>query len=200
MSNYIPNNTFSDLYSFIIYHITITIYIIVDIIIKAIFITFILPALVSLNIIEKFKNGIIEYSVVVGIPTINAIIPGNIAKNVNGVKALCASLNVFDILAIAIDNPLINKEYIIIIMIEIIIVGILIVTGMLSYILYVLFINWNEINARTKLNTPVTIDDVVTPSSLPIIISLLLIGNVSNVSRVPLSFSPAGNAAWAPHQ
>ena len=59
-----------------------------EIIIKAIFKIFILPALTSLNIMEKLKNGIIEYSLVVGIPTMKAIKPGNIAKNVRGVKAL----------------------------------------------------------------------------------------------------------------
>ena len=35
------------------------------------------------------------------------------------------------------------------------------------------------------------IDEIDTPKNFPTIISLLLIGKVSNVSRVPLSFSPA---------
>ena len=42
---------------------------------------------------------------------IKAIIPGKKVIKVNGVKALCASLKVFALLAIAIHNPLINKEY-----------------------------------------------------------------------------------------
>ena len=39
--------------------------------------------------------------------------------------------------------------------------------------------------------TPVIIEDKVTLKNLPIIISLLFIGNVKRVSKVPLSFSPA---------
>jgi hypothetical protein len=42
---------------------------------------------------------------------INAIIPGKNEIKVTGVRALCASLNVFDLLAIAIHKPLISKEY-----------------------------------------------------------------------------------------
>ena len=34
-------------------------------------------------------------------------------------------------------------------------------------------------------------DEAVTPKNLPMIMSLLLIGNVSKVSNVPLSLSPA---------
>ena len=45
--------------------------------------------------------------------------------------------------------------------------------------------------AKTRLNSPVMIDDTVTPKNLPMIISLLFIGNVSRVSSVPLSLSPA---------
>ena len=40
-----------------------------------------------------------------------AIIPGNKDIKVNGVKALCASLNVLHVLAIDIHNPLMKKEY-----------------------------------------------------------------------------------------
>ncbi len=45
--------------------------------------------------------------------------------------------------------------------------------------------------ANIKLSRPVMIEDRVTLSSFPTIMSLLLIGNVNNVSNVPLSFSPA---------
>lgn len=49
----------------------------------------------------------------------------------------------------------------------------------------------NDMIAKTRLNSPVMIDDTVTPKNLPMIISLLFIGNVSRVSSVPLSLSPA---------
>ena len=49
----------------------------------------------------------------------------------------------------------------------------------------------NDMIAKTRLNSPVMIDDTVLPKNLPMIISLLLIGNVSRVSNVPLSLSPA---------
>ena len=42
--------------------------------------------------------------------TINAISDGNNDINVSGVKALCASLNDFDLLAIAMHSPLIKNE------------------------------------------------------------------------------------------
>ena len=48
-----------------------------------------------------------------------------------------------------------------------------------------------DMTANTKLNNPVMMDEVVTPKNLPMMISLLLIGNVSSVSSVPLSLSPA---------
>ena len=48
-----------------------------------------------------------------------------------------------------------------------------------------------DMTANTKLNNPVMMDEVVPPKNLPMIISLLLIGNVSKVSSVPLSLSPA---------
>ena len=49
----------------------------------------------------------------------------------------------------------------------------------------------NDMTAKIRLNSPVMIDDTVTPKNLPMIISLLFIGNVSRVSKVPLSLSPA---------
>ena len=49
----------------------------------------------------------------------------------------------------------------------------------------------NDMTAKIRLNSPVMIDDTVTPKNLPMIISLLFIGNVSRVSSVPLSLSPA---------
>lgn len=76
----------------------------------------IFPAVISVNMVVKFKNGIIDINGVVVIPIIKAIIPGNNDINVNGVRALCASLNVFDVDAIAIHSPLIKKEYVIITM------------------------------------------------------------------------------------
>ena len=76
----------------------------------------ILPAVISVNIVVKFKNGIIDINGVVVTPIMKAIIPGNKDMNVNGVSALCASLNVFDVDAIAIHSPLIKKEYVIITM------------------------------------------------------------------------------------
>ena len=75
---------------------------------------FIFPAEISVNIIVKFINGIIEYKGVVSNSTINTIKLGKNDINVNGVNALCASLNVLDVLAIEILNPLINIEYAII--------------------------------------------------------------------------------------
>lgn len=74
----------------------------------------IFPAVISVNMVVKFRNGIIAISGVVLIPIIKAIIPGNNDINVNGVSALCASLNVFDVDAIAIHSPLIKNEYVII--------------------------------------------------------------------------------------
>ena len=82
----------------------------------------IVPLLISVNIKVKFINGIIESIGVVVIPIINAIIPGKNDINVRGVNALCASLNVFDVLAILIHNPLIKNEYAIITIIANIIV------------------------------------------------------------------------------
>ena len=55
------------------------------------------------------NSGVAEMSI------INAIIPGKNEINVSGVKALWASLNVFEVLAMEMHNPLINIEYAIII-------------------------------------------------------------------------------------
>ena len=57
--------------------------------------------------------------------------------------------------------------------------------------LNIFFVIINDIIAKAKLINPVIIDDTVTPKNFPTIISLLFIGNVSNVSNVPLSLSPA---------
>ena len=145
----------------------------------------------SLNTNEKFKNGTIDNKVLLFTPTINAIIPGNNAINVRGVNALWASLKLLHILAIAIHKPLINNENTIITKILIIILGALNVILALSYIVKVSFAILKAIKASIKLRTPVIIDDNVTDKSLPTIISLLLIGKVSKVSKVPLSYSPA---------
>ena len=74
----------------------------------------IFPAVISVNMVVKFKNGMIAINGVVVIPIMKAIIPGNKDMNVNGVRALCASLNVLEVEAIAIHSPLIKKEYVII--------------------------------------------------------------------------------------
>lgn len=84
--------------------------IIVDNNIKKIFRILIFPAVISSNNRVKFKNGTSDNKVDEEISSINAIIPGKKAINVNGVNELCASLNVLDLLAIAIHNPLIKNE------------------------------------------------------------------------------------------
>lgn len=66
----------------------------------------------------KFKNGTKDKRAEDFISIINAIIPGKKEINVSGVNALCASLKVLDLLAIAMHNPLIKKEYEIITTIE----------------------------------------------------------------------------------
>ena len=48
-----------------------------------------------------------------------------------------------------------------------------------------------EMIIKIKLINPVMTEDRDTLKNLPMMISLLLIGKVSNVSKVPLSFSPA---------
>ena len=54
------------------------------------------------------KIGVVERFI------IKATIPGKKDIKVNGVNALCASLNVLEVLAMAIHNPLTKKEYAII--------------------------------------------------------------------------------------
>ena len=151
----------------------------------------IVPLLISVNINVKFKNGTIESIGVVVIAIINAIIPGKNDINVKGVNALCASLNVFDVLAIEMHNPLIKKEYAIITTTaNNILIGENIVS-IPSYIENMFFVMIKEIIANTKLIIPVIIEDTVTPKNFPTMMSLLFIGNVNNVSKVPLSLSPA---------
>ena len=87
---------------------------IVDKIINKICSMLMFPAVISVNMVVKFKNGIIAINGVVVIPIIKAIIPGNNDINVNGVRALWASLNVLEVEAIAIHSPLIKNEYVII--------------------------------------------------------------------------------------
>ena len=110
---------------------------------------------------------------------------------VNGVKALCASLKVLDVLAIAIHSPLINND---ITIITITANTILVIENIISIPSYIENIFWEitkDIIAKTRLTIPVIIDETVTPKNFPIIISLLFIGKVSKVSNVPLSLSPA---------
>ena len=87
---------------------------IVDIIINKTCNMLMFPAVISVNMVVKFKNGMIAINGVVVIPIMKAIIPGNKDMNVNGVRALCASLNVLEVEAIAIHSPLIKNEYVII--------------------------------------------------------------------------------------
>ena len=69
-----------------------------------------LPLVISVKIKVKLINGIKAKILVVWILIIKAIIPGKNEIKVRGVKALCASLNVLELLAIAIHKPLIKKE------------------------------------------------------------------------------------------
>ena len=48
-----------------------------------------------------------------------------------------------------------------------------------------------EISIKIKLINPVIMEERDTLKNFPMMISLLLIGKVSNVSSVPRSFSPA---------
>ena len=100
-----------------IWWITKIIIIIVDINIRAKYKIFKFPLAISVNIILKFINGIIDKIALLLIFNKNTIIPGKNAINVSGVRALCASLKDADILAIAIHNPLIIIEKAIIIII-----------------------------------------------------------------------------------
>jgi len=111
--------------------------------------------------------------------------------NVNGVNALCASLKVLELLAIAMHNPLIKNEYAIIIITDNnILIGLNIIFNP-SYIENAFCAIATEIIAKTRLMIPVRIEAIVTAKNFPTIMSLLFIGNVSNVSNVPLSLSPA---------
>lgn len=83
---------------------------IVDINIKRMFRILILPAVISVKMVVKFRKGIMDNSGVVVIPTIKAIIPGNKEMKVKGVRALWASLKVFEVEAMAMHKPLIKKE------------------------------------------------------------------------------------------
>ena len=81
-----------------------------------------LPLVISVNITLKLINGMIDNNQLFDMFNMKAIIPGKKAMNVSGVKALWASLKVFDILAIAIHKPLIMIENAMIIIIELIII------------------------------------------------------------------------------
>ena len=50
---------------------------------------------------------------------------------------------------------------------------------------------FNDITVRIKLKIVVIIQDIVIAKYLPVNNSSFFIGNVSSVSNVPLSFSPA---------
>ena len=66
--------------------------------------------MISVKIIVIFKNGMNAIRLLEGMLIMKAIIPGKNEINVSGVRALCASLNVFDFEAIAIQRPLIKNE------------------------------------------------------------------------------------------
>lgn len=68
------------------------------------------PAVISVNSRVKFKNGTKESNKLLFTLIMKAIMPGKKEMKVSGVKALCASLKVLHLLAIAIHKPLINKE------------------------------------------------------------------------------------------
>lgn len=68
-----------------------------------------LPFTTSVKIKLKLTNGIIDNKALLETFIKNAIIPGKKEMKVIGVRALWASLNDFDILAIAIHKPLTNK-------------------------------------------------------------------------------------------
>ena len=82
-----------------------------------------LPLVISVNMMLKLINGVIDNNQLFDMFNMKAIIPGKKAMNVSGVKALWASLKVLDILAIAIHKPLIIIENAMIITIELIIIG-----------------------------------------------------------------------------
>ena len=168
-----------------------TIIITVDININIICKVFTLLAAISLNNNEKFKNGIIDVSTELSTSIIETIRPGKTTIKVKGVKALRASLKLLALLATAIHNPLIRNEYAIITTTEYINPNKLIPNLAVSYKENKLLHITKDTKVNIKLNNPVIIDDNETFKNLPTIISLLEIGKVSKVSKVPLSFSPA---------
>ena len=91
----------------------------------------------------------------------------------------------------AIQRPLTSREYAIITNIEKIKLLVDNIKLVSLYISKLPLAYTKEININIKLTIPVIIDDKETLKNLPTIISLLLIGKVSSVSSVPLSFSPA---------
>ena len=145
----------------------------------------------SVNSNVKLRNGTSDNSGLGAMSIIKAIIPGKKDTNINGVSALCASLNVLHLLAIAMHKPLIKNENAIITIaanIKLIVEGIKLLS---LYISNMLFDMASDTTVRIRLSMPVITEDRVMLKYFPIIISLLLIGKVSNVSSVPLSFSPA---------
>ena len=102
---------FSELYCFIIIYKITDINIREDPIIKTRFKILKLELRRSWNNNTKFKHGTNERTKDDEILIINAIIPGKNEINVNGVKALCASLKVLHLLATAMHTPAINIEY-----------------------------------------------------------------------------------------
>ena len=190
---YIENNIFSDLYCFEIYLIIIIVIISVDVIITPIFI--------KLDEVNLSQNTLLSIStwlmigmadrVIVIFGVINSKNIGIIVSILIGVNELWASLYDLDILAIAIHTPLINIKYIIIInnpndmviMLKLNIAS-LYISNMFWHIL-------KDVIDNIMLIIDVIMQDIVIAKYFPLIISLLLIGNVKNVSNVPRSFSPA---------
>ena len=82
----------------------------VEIIIAIMFMYSTFPFVMSVNNIVKFRNGTKDNTTFVLIFIMKAIIPGKNDINVSGVNALCALLNVADLLATAIQSPLIKNE------------------------------------------------------------------------------------------
>lgn len=80
------------------------------------------PLLASFIICTKFRNGMAAIIIFVLMFNMDEIIPGKKLINVIGVRELCASLNVFASDVIAMHNPLIRNEKVIIIRMVIIIV------------------------------------------------------------------------------
>lgn len=64
----------------------------------------------SVNNKVKFRKGMQDKIALDSTFIIKAIMLGKKEMKVNGVKALCASLKVFDLLAIAMHSPLIKNE------------------------------------------------------------------------------------------